>query len=142
MKTYRAAPGSYLVFASITGAIGFLWLMAIWRTDAPWIPLFLPAAGFLAAMLWLSRFRITLDERNLTVRIPLRATQFLPRSEILTVELAEELGRTEAPMTLCIRTSNGQEVSLNAKVFSGKAVEALMRLGVAREQDGSARSIA
>jgi hypothetical protein len=126
--TYRAAPSAYLVFGSITGALGVLWLVAMWRAGAPWLPLVLPVAGFVAVALWLSRFRLSFARDEVFLRVPFRGKWRLARSEILSVEFAEETGRDESPLTLCIRTSFGEELRLNSKIFSTEAIQRLLAL--------------
>lgn len=127
-QTYRAAPSAYLVFGTITGALGVLWLVAVWRADAPWLPLALPVVGFLAVALWLSRFRLSFAADEIQLRVPFRGKWRLAPSEILSVEFAEETGRNESPLTLCIRTSFGEELRLNSKVFSTEAIQRLLAL--------------
>lgn len=129
MRTYRAAPSAYLVFGAITGSLSVLWLVAVWRAGAPWLPLAVPVLGFLAMALWLSRFRLTFGPEEILLSLPFRARKRLARHDILSVEFAEQTGRNEAPMTLCIRTSFGDELRLNAKIFSTEAIERLLALG-------------
>lgn len=133
-RTYRAAASAYVVFGTITGALSVLWLVAIWRGGAPWLPLGVPVAGFLLVVLWLSRFRLTFGADEVLLCLPFRARQRLARHDILSVEFAEETGRDESPMTLCIRTSFGDELRLNAKVFSTEAIERLLALGTPAAQ--------
>jgi hypothetical protein len=132
MRTYRAAPSAYGAFGAITGALGFLWLMVVWRTGATWTPLAVPLLGFVAVALWLSRYRIVMDQERVTLTLPFRPVTELERSEVLSVEFAGETGLMESPATLSIRTSYGEELRLNAKVFSHEAVEALLSFGTKR----------
>lgn len=129
MRTYRAAPSTYFTFAVVTGTIALLWGIAVWRVDAPLLPIFVPLAGFLTVALWLSRFRVTLSGERVEVALPFRRRSRLERHEILSVEFAERTSPLESPMTLCIRTSEGRELRLNAKVFSPHAIQELLALG-------------
>ena len=126
--TYRAAPSAYVVFGSITGALGVLWLVAVWRAGAPWLPLVLPVAGFVGVAMWLSRFRLSFAADEVFLRVPFRGKWRLARNEILSVEFADETGRDESPLTLCIRTSFGEELRLNSKIFSTEAIQRLLAL--------------
>ena len=128
MHTHRAAPSTYAVFAAIMGCIGILWGLAAWRLGAPWKAIVLPCAGFAAIAVWLSRFRVTMGEEDVEVAIPFRRARHLRRTEILSVEFAERTGPLESPVTLLIRTSGGEELRLNAKVFSPAAVQDLLAL--------------
>jgi predicted dehydrogenase len=87
-----------------------------------------PAAGFVVIALWLSRFRVTMADDELVVAIPFRRARHLRRAEILSVEFAERTGPLESPVTLLIRTSGGEELRLNAKVFAPSAVQDLLAL--------------
>lgn len=133
-RTYRATPSAYLVFGSITGALSVLWLVAVWRAGAPWLPLAVPVVGFLLVALWLSRFRLTFAREEILLCLPFRGQKQLARHDILSVEFAEDTGRNESPTTLCIRTSFGEELRLNAKVFSTEAIECLLALGSSTPQ--------
>lgn len=124
-RTYRAAPSAYVVFATITGALSVLWLAAMWRGGAPWLPLLVPLGGFGLVVLWLSRFRLTFGPEEILVAQPFRRVR-VARRDVLSVEFAEETGRNEAPLVLCIRTSVGEELRLNAKVFSTEAIQQLL----------------
>lgn len=125
-RTYRACFGAYLVFGAITGALSVLWLGAVWRAGAPWLPLSVPLGGYALVALWLSRFRLAFEGDGIVVTMPFRGTRRLECRDILSVEFAEETGRTESPMTLCIRTSAGDELRLNSKVFSAEAIRRLL----------------
>lgn len=127
-RVYRAAASAYLVFASITGALSVLWLAAVWRAGAPWLPLAVPAGGFVLAALWLAGFRVVLGPEEISFSRPLRRTLRVRRADVLSVEFAESTTRTESPMTLCVRLSTGEELRLNAKIFAPSAVEQLLDL--------------
>lgn len=138
-RTYRATLGAYLVFGTIAGALSVLWLVAVWRAGAPWLPVALPLVGFVLMALWLSRFRITLSHEAVEIAAPFLGRRSLERREILSIEFAEESGPTEGAATLCIRTCDGQELRLNAKVFSTEAIRHLLAVG-SRTQSKSPRS--
>ncbi len=127
-RTYRAAPAAYAVFGSITGALSLLWLAAMWRNAAPWQPLLVPLGGYAVVVLWLSRFRIQVGQGELTLTTPFGGERRVVLQDILSVELATESGRTESPFVLSIRTSAGEELRLNAKVFPRFAIQHLLAL--------------
>lgn len=128
-RTYRATLGAYAVFGTIAGALSVLWLVAVWRTGAPWLPLAVPLVGYALVALWLSRFRITLSHDVIEVGAPFLGGRTLERRDVLSIEFAEEPTRGEGTMTLCIRTSDGAELRLNAKVFSTEAIQHLLAIG-------------
>jgi len=130
-RTYRAAPSAYGIFGAIMSAISVLWLIAVWRVDAPRGLLLLPVAGFALVALWLSRFRLTIGAEELVIGLPFRRVR-LARGDVLSVEFAEERGGKESPVILCIRTSFGQEVRLNARIFSTDAIQRLLAVPVQR----------
>lgn len=127
-RTYRAAPGAYGVFGSITAALSLLWLVAMWRNAAPWQPLLVPLGGFALVVVWLSRFRIQVGQGELTLVTPFGGKRRVALQDILSVELATETGRSESPFVLSIRTSAGEELRLNAKVFPRFAIQHLLAL--------------
>ena len=47
---------------------------------------------------------------------------------MLSVEFAETTSQMESPATLCIRTSAGDEVRLNVKVFAPHVIQDLLSL--------------
>jgi hypothetical protein len=88
------------------------------------------------AALWLASFRVVIGPEQVAFSRPLRRTLRVARHDILSVEFAQRTGRAEGPMTLCIRLSMGEELRLNAKLFSREALAQLMDLG--RRPDKSA----
>jgi len=127
-RTYRAAPATYAVFGTIALALAVLWVAAMRRSGASFGPLAIPLGGFALAALWLSRFRVTFDDVELVLCAPFQRTRRIARQDILSVELALEGEGTESPFVLCFRTSGGEELRLNAKVFSAVAVRHLLGL--------------
>lgn len=126
-RTYRAAGSAYLVFGTITGALAVLWIVPMWRGGEPWLPLALPLLGFLAVLLWLSRFRLTFAGEEILLCVPFQAPRRLGQREILSVEF-ERSEDEEPSMELHIRTSFGEELRLNARIFSTEAVQRLLAL--------------
>jgi len=128
MRIHRAAPSAYATFATISGTIALLWGLAVWRAGAPWKPLLIPVGGFALAALWLSRFRVSMDEERVEIRSPFGGRRSLSKQDVLSVEFAESPGKLESPATLCIRTSEGTEVRLNVKVFAPHVIQDLLAL--------------
>ncbi len=132
-RIYRAAPSAYLVFAGICLALEVLWLGAAWKSGVvTWAPILLIAGVYAGTALWLSRFRLefTADELHLTR--PFRGEQRIARTEVVAVEFSLAGTRDEPPFTLAIRLRDGEELRLNAKLFSREAVRCLCALAPAQ----------
>lgn len=126
-RTYRAAPGAYLVFAGITLALEVLWLGAAWKNGVvTWGPILLIGGVYAATVVWLTRFRLTLDAQELRILRPLQAERRLARASILAVEF--DARTDEPPFMLAIRLRDGEELRLNAKLFPREAVRSLLEL--------------
>src|SRR5262245_40243159 len=131
-RTYRATLAAYTVPGTITWALVVLWTVAVWYLHAPWQPLLVPVAGFALVALRLSRFRVTIGERELTLRVPFQPLLRTAPADVLSVELASESGLADGSHVLSIRTSAGEELHLDARVFSREAVQRLLALGPRR----------
>lgn len=126
-RTFRAAPSAYLVFAGISLALEVLWLGAAWKSGAvTWAPVLLIAGLYVATVVWLTGFRLTLDAEALRIRLPFRPERRLARAEIVSVEF--DARPDEPPFTLVFRLESGEELRLNAKLFTREAVRCLLAL--------------
>lgn len=126
-RTFRAAPSAYLVFAGITLALEVLWLGAAWRSGAvTWAPVLLIAGLYLGTVAWLARFRIRFDSDALRLRLPFRPERRLSFDDLAAVTF--EARRDEPPFTLVLRLRTGEELRLNAKLFTREAVQSLLAL--------------
>jgi hypothetical protein len=128
LRTYRAEGSAYAVFAVIAAGLAGLWGAAMWRAGAPWQPLCIPLGGFALAATWLARHRLGFGREELVVGRPFARSRRLALSEIVSVELARETDATESPFVISIRTSGGEELRLNAKVYAREAVQRLLDL--------------
>jgi len=120
--TYRAAPSLYGVLGGIIAAGSLLLQAALWHHTL-WLTFLVALLGFTLVAWWLSRFRLTFGPEEITFVSPLREVR-LARRDVLAVEFAEQTGRGESP-TLWIRTTFGEAVRLNARVFPIEAVRRL-----------------
>lgn len=126
-RTFRAAPSAYLVFGGITLALEVLWFGAAWRSGAvTWAPVLLIAGLYVGTVAWLARFRITLDSEALHVRLPFRPERRLAFDDLASVTFVSR--RSEPPFTLVLRLRSGEELRLNAKLFTREAVQSLLAL--------------
>ncbi|NOT31311.1 MAG: hypothetical protein HOP15_12770 [Planctomycetes bacterium] len=125
-RTYRAAPGAYALSGTIAGLMSVLWLIAMWRMGAPWSPLLVPLAAFALVALRLARFRLSFGAQQLVFTTPFQKPRRVALREILSIEFGGESGSSESPSVICIRTSSGEELRLEAKVFSTEAVQRLL----------------
>jgi len=128
-RTYRAAASAYLVFAGICLALEVLWLGAAWKRGVvTWGPTLLIGGVYAGAALWLSRFRLEFTADELRVTRPFGGERRLARADVLAVEFSPPVGRNESPFTLSIRVGDGEELRLNAKLFTREAVQSLLAL--------------
>lgn len=125
-RTYRAAPGAYALSGTIAGLTSLLWLIAMWRMGAPWPPLLVPLAAFALVALRLARFRLSFSAQQLVFAMPFQRPRRLALRDILSVEFGAESGGSGSPSVIHIRTSSGEELRLEAKVFSTEAVQRLL----------------
>ena len=126
-RTFRAAPGAYLVFAGISLALEVLWLGAAWKSGSvTWAPVLLIAGVYAGTVLWLTRLRLVLEANELHVQLPFQRERRLARAEIVSVEL--EPRPDEPPFTLVLRLKSGEELRLNAKLLTREAVRCLLDL--------------
>lgn len=126
-RTYRAAPSAYLVFAGICLALEVLWLGAAWKSGVvTWAPILLIGGVYAGTVLWLARFRLEFTADELRVTRPFRGEHRVARADVLAVEFSPPVGRHESPFTLSIRVRDGEELRLNAKLFTREAVQSLL----------------
>lgn len=141
---YRADLPGWIFFGGLSC---FPWLI-VWADSvhgfrlADWL-FALIVSGF--AFAWLFSFRIVITPTEVRFRSLFRGQQSLRHDQIRKVRLTWNLrNRTRGPWQLVIepRTgSSGRELSINAKVFSKAAIDAVLDLGarVAEADDGGLR---
>jgi hypothetical protein len=138
-KVYRACASSYVVFTVLTGVPVGINVAALIATGNPslwWII----AAGtgvllFVCLCLW--RFRLEITADTVAYASLFMRKRMIARSEIVAVGPARRTGRLEGPMTIVIRSKSGEEIRVNAKVFSLEAVRALAALAAGPPSDPS-----
>lgn len=93
------------------------------------------------AFAWLFSFRIVVTPTEVVFRSLFRGRQRIRHDQIKIVRLAWQLRSSSGPMRLIIEPREGsgaRQLEINAKVFSGTAVKAVLNLGarVAEADDG------
>jgi hypothetical protein len=97
------------------------------------------------AFLWVYRFRIEISETELIFCGLFQGRQRIKHEDIKKVRLAWKLLKTTGgPLRLIVDTKKGsgiKELNINAKVFSGAAIDAVLELGrrVAEADDNGLR---
>ena len=86
-------------------------------------------AGWLFTYYSLYRFRLKIDTTTVTYSSLFTRETTVQRPDITSADFAETTGALESPFTFSIRTASGEELRINAKVFSLEAVKALFDLG-------------
>ena len=133
-RKFGAARGAYVVFGGINGALALLWLGVAWKAGSvTWGPLVLLAVSYVLCVLWLSRFGIELTAEELRFVQPFGGERRIARADILGVEFVAPKTRNEGPFTLAIRVRDGEELRLNAKLFTREAVQLLLGLAPATQ---------
>lgn len=141
---YRAHLPVWLLFGGLSC---LLWLV-VWGSsshglDITGFAVALTVSGFILA--WLLSFRIVLTETEVQFRSLFRGRESIRHDQIKKVRLTWSLRwRARGPMRLVIEPrdgSSGGELSVNAKVFSRAAIEAVLAVGarVADVDDGGLR---
>jgi hypothetical protein len=132
-KVFRACRSSYIVFGVIHGVLLALWAWAV--VVRGWHPTFWWFVGILTGS-WtfvyfsLSRFRLVITPESVSYSSLFSPRKEFPRSEITFADFAKTTGSFESPLTFSIRTKSGDEMRINAKVFS---LEAVRELGSLRQ---------
>lgn len=140
---YRAGLPAWIF---IGGLSCFPWLI-VWADSvhgfrlADWL-LALAVSGF--GFAWLFSFRIVITPTEIRFRSLFRGQQSIRHDQIRKVQLAWKLwNRTGGPLQLIVEphAGGGRELTINAKVFSKAAIDAVLDLGarVAEADDGGLR---
>ena|SRR5579864_641127 len=127
-KEFRSCLSSYIVFGTIFGVLLALWFSALLiRGTFPnwWMPIGILTFGWAAVFFWLSRFRLLIDENSVSYSSLLTRKKTCQRSDIIHADFAKVTGSLESPFTFVICTKAGEEMRINAKVFSLEAVREL-----------------
>jgi hypothetical protein len=136
--TYRACASSYAVFTVICGIALSVSIAALVKTghQSLWQSIALCAAAWAFAVVWLSRYRLEISAESISYASLFSRERRIARSKIVSAEFADQTGRFESPLTFVIRTASGAEIRVNSKVFSRKAVLALVSLARTSRTNG------
>lgn len=137
-KEYRACLSSYVVVGVIFGGLLALWLtILLVRGMFPnwWMPICIVTCGWTFVLCWLSRFRLSIDAESVSYSSLFTHQKKIQRSEITIANFAKVKGPFESPYAFVIRTKAGEEIRINAKVFSLEAVRELAGLANVTERE-------
>jgi hypothetical protein len=127
---FRACPSSYVVFGIIFGTPLVLVSAVLIRGADPswWQGIAVSSLLLASSVLGLSRYRLVITPDAVVYSSPLRRRRMIRRSDLTHAGFAEETGPLESPVTFVIQGQAGEELRINAKVFSRNAVAALTDL--------------
>jgi hypothetical protein len=95
------------------------------KSASAWQMVALIAFALVLCWLWLSRFRLEFDDNSIGYSSLFTGYRTIPRGQIVEANFAGETSPFESPFTFVLRTSTGEELRINAKVFSRQAVQEL-----------------
>jgi hypothetical protein len=127
---YKACTSSYVVFTVMPLVPFSIGVAALVKTGDPsvWKALAICVGAWVFAVAWLSRYRLEFTEVSVVYSSMFSRARRVVRSEIVSARFASKTSRFEGPATFVINTASGQELRINAKVFSVAAVRALFDL--------------
>lgn len=129
---FRASFRAYaplLVLLSIPAVFGMLFAFK----DSDWVAAFAELVLALAFWFWLSRFRLVITPERVIYRSLFGRVRSIRRHEILSARLAART-RDTVRLMLVLQSSTGEELRINADVFSIEAIKCVRRLGLRREK--------
>jgi hypothetical protein len=131
-KDFRACLSTYIVFGVMFGGMEALWFagLLVRGGGPPSVWMFIGILTFAWAFVFfgISRFRLHIDAESVSYSSLFTHKRRFERSEITHAEFAEVTGSFEGPFTFVIRTTAGEEMRINAKIFSLEAVRELGNL--------------
>jgi hypothetical protein len=127
---YRACMSSYIVFTvmCVPFIAGSVVLLVMTGQPSCLQMTAIASGAWLLSIYWLRRYRLAITADTVTYASLLARERRIARADIIHADFAESTGATESPLTFVIRTKDGTEVRVNAKVFSHEAVQALVGL--------------
>jgi hypothetical protein len=131
---YKACRSSYVVFGIIFGTPLFLVSVVLIRGADPswWQGFAVSSLALASSLLGLSRYRLVITPDAVAYSSLLHPRRKIRRSDIAHADFADETGPFDSPMTFVIRGLAGEELRINARVFSRDAVAALAGLSHTR----------
>lgn len=140
---YRAELSAYIVLATIFGGMTAFATYEAFAVGRGMEKLgVILGAVFVFVLAWLASFEIRIDEQELSFRALFSGERRIRHVDIRKIRLAFETGNgLQGPLRLIIeptRDSGVARFSINAKVFSREAIQAVLELGrrVATADDG------
>jgi len=134
-SVFRADSRVYLVLTGIAGGLFSLGLYAFFKTSGDpslYVPLALVLGVYGMAILWLRRFEIRIEDRQLIFQSLFRGRQALSFDTIESVELKLDLTARGGPLKLVAEpkvSTRERAMVINAKVFPREAIGAVLALG-------------
>ena len=125
-ETFRAAPSAYVVFGVICGIPGLLGVLAAIMSPMSWAPVLIPIGAYVLACIWLSRYRLGFLNDRLTYASLFASERAISYDNIESIAPASLTGPFESPLTVSVKSKNGEELRINTKVFPRQAVQRLM----------------
>lgn len=132
-QSYRAGVHTYVVMTIIPGIVGVyaVWV-AVVKNPAAWQVAVAAALLYVVLIVWALAFRIQITDTELVFRSLFSGTQRIAHENIGLIKLNFSFGHGGGPLRLIVesRAAPGQvAMAINAKVFSSRAVRAVLNLG-------------
>jgi hypothetical protein len=124
--TYRAAPSAYIGFGVICAGLALLGVVAAIISPMSWTPVLIPVGGYILVWLWLSGYRLAFSADRLSYRTVFAPERAISYENIKSIAPAPSTGAFESPYTVSVKSTSGEELRINAKVFPREAVQRLM----------------
>jgi hypothetical protein len=124
--TYRAAPSAYIGFGVICAGLALLGVVAAIISSMSWTPVLIPVGGYILVWVWLSRYRLVFSADHLSYQTVFASERAISYENIKSIAVASDTGAFESPYTVSVRSTGGEELRINAKVFPREAVQRLM----------------
>jgi hypothetical protein len=133
MRTFRACWSSYLVMTICIGIIPIIATPLALRGDKGAAPIAVVGwAALLFTYLWLARFRLDFMSERVGYSSLFRRYSSIRRDSITEADFTSETSPFEGRNTFVVRGARGEEIRINAKVFSREALQQLFHLGPQR----------
>ena len=129
MHTFRACWSSYLVMTICIGIIPTVTTPLALRGDRGATQIAVVGwAALLLAYFWLSRFRLEFSDERIGYESLFSPYRIIQRDAVADAEFARDSSSYESPFTFVVRTVTGEQLRINAKVFSREALQHLLQL--------------
>ncbi len=132
MRTFRACLSSYIVFTVICGIPLIIGIFAAAKSHSALPLVAIAISAFLFSCFWLSRFRLEFNSERIGYASLFRPYRSIQRDTVVHADFASDTSAYESPFTFVVRSALGDELRINAKVFSREAFQHLLELGAKR----------